>query len=110
MNHSAYHLKKKRGFVPVKCRAILFLTGSFYLTLLSCTNNNKDIDHSMSIPFLKSNGKYVYVNTAGENVISKEYLEASLFKNGIAVVKDESGEFYINTSGELLFGQKFQKA
>ena len=56
-------------------------------------------------------GKWGYVNTNGEMVISPEYYEACSFKDGLARVKtsdsDLDGWTYINKSGRKIAGNKF---
>jgi hypothetical protein len=51
------------------------------------------------IPFLKKNGKYIYVDSATmKPVINKEFASASLFdKDGLASVNDKPFDFFVKT-------------
>ena len=65
---------------------------------------------SEGLAAVEINGKWGYVNTNGEMVISPEYYEACSFKDGLARVKtsdsDLDGWTYINKSGRKIKDEK----
>lgn len=48
-------------------------------------------------------GLWSYIDKNGKTVVDAIYTAAGTFYNGIAVVRDESGLYYINTAGDVKF-------
>jgi hypothetical protein len=66
---------------------------------------HKSLNSQTLVPFLKSNGNYVYVDSLSMKiVIDKEFKEATLFENGFASVRLEKGGKWgaINRRGDLV--------
>lgn len=54
------------------------------------------------------NGKYGYINKAGDIVLRCEYFSARPFREGLAAVENEQGKFgFINTQGMLVIPYKY---
>ena len=66
------------------------------------TKNSQPIaTYSAPVPFLKKNGKYIYVDfITMEPVINTEYVSVDLFKDGIAEVTSNFGNLFINKNGK----------
>lgn len=54
--------------------------------------------------------RYGFINQMGEKVIPTQFLYASSFKEGTAVVRSEKGYGYIDTSGEIVIPPRFDHA
>jgi len=72
-------------------------------------NESHEISQENLIPFKKLNNRFIYVNANMKTVINDDFYEASLFKNGLAIVSDSLHEFYINKSGDKMFGDAFER-
>lgn len=56
---------------------------------------------------VKRNGKWGFVNNAGEEIISPQYEDARSFSNGFAAVKQDEKWGYINLQGEMVIEPQF---
>lgn len=62
-------------------------------------------------PFQNDEGRYVYVNSKGEEVFNSSYLVADIFRDGIALVEDYDGNWgYINTKGKYIIEPQYTEA
>ncbi|WP_395054948.1 WG repeat-containing protein [Flavobacterium sp.] len=89
----------------------IILYSIFTLLLYSCNSNSK-IENISLIP-VKMGENFEYVNTKGEIVINPQFSDASIFRNGIALVKT-SGENakwgFIDTDGKYLINPTYKSA
>lgn len=83
----------------------------FTILLYSCNSNSK-IENISLIP-VKMGENFEYINSKGEIIINPQFSEASIFRNGIALVKT-SGENakwgFIDTDGKYLINPTYKSA
>ncbi|MCX6844402.1 MAG: WG repeat-containing protein [candidate division WOR-3 bacterium] len=69
----------------------------------------KESKHSDRFPILVD-GKYGYLNKAGNVVIKPQFDSAASFSDGLALVKIEGSYRYISTAGDPAFDRKYEDA
>jgi len=87
-----------------KLNTIALIT--FMVMFISCNRNNKP--NKILVPFLKTNNKYVFVDSATMHTsIDKEFDECRLFHEGLAAVKLDGKWGYINEMGKEVIRCQF---
>jgi len=88
-----------------------------FLVLLAILNScgTKDSKPSMVklIPVAKSNGEFQYINQDGKIVINPQFLDATIFREGLALVKTSTNEpmwGYISEDGKYVISPQFLRA
>ncbi len=97
-----------------------FLCFSFIfglVTLISCGSNNSINDVELIPVKQSSDGDWQYVDKTGKVVINPQFSEASIFRDGIALVKTSSKEInenpqwgFIKEDGQFAFNTKYLRA
>jgi hypothetical protein len=96
-------MKNKKIFALLNILLIIFLS--------AC--NNQGIVHKLSLIPVKIEGKFSYIDKNGKIIINPQFSEASIFNEGIALVKpDMSNSKYkfINTSGKFITNEQYKYA
>ncbi len=52
------------------------------------------------------NGEYSFINTEGQVICNRKFDSAASFREGVAVVEDQDGFYFIDKQGQVLCGQK----
>ena len=71
--------------------------------------DNVILNNSESLVAVKFNGLWGFIDKKGEFIIIPQYKETKGFKDGLAFVKDENFEGYINTQGKYIWKQAVVK-
>lgn len=88
--------------LPIKISKTTYLKVSENSFLYSFSGDEQyDFVGSLNddLAYVRKNGLYGYVNSKGQIVIPINYLQAYCFHNGVALVSDENGSFYIDKNG-----------
>jgi hypothetical protein len=78
------------------------------LTAASCGGGSSAGDVNL-FP-VKIGDSYGYINRKGEIVINPQFDQATLFRNGVALVKTGEQYAYINEKGEYLSTKRYKEA
>lgn len=71
--------------------------------------DNIILNNSESLVAVKFNGLWGFIDKNGEFIIIPQYKETKGFKDGLAFVKDENFEGYINMQGKYIWKQAVVK-
>lgn len=107
-NHSAKpHQNKMKNHYKLLCAIFCSM-----LIVSSCNDGGKEIEAIKLIP-VKSGKDFQYVDLEGKIVINPQFQEASIFRNGLALVKS-SGENakwgYIGEDGKYIISGNYLRA
>ena len=85
-------VEKKKRKIPVKAIGFSILGAVILVALYFIF----PVKIKTLVPYLKANGKYVYVDSANlKVVIADEFETASLFKDGISLVRKDTTYYFI---------------
>jgi hypothetical protein len=70
----------------------------------------KSDDPFFNVDVLKARWKEFFIDRNGDNAFGKYWESAQEFHNGIALVEDKEGYFYINTNGDPITTRKYEWA
>ena len=88
---------------------IIFLL-LFVIVLHKCSGHNVSAEEAF-MPVVNENYRTGYANMQGKVVIGYEFLDATLFSEGLAAVRDEKFNLkvgYIDTEGKYIISPKFE--
>ncbi len=70
---------------------------------------NVILNNTQPLVAVKFNGLWGFIDKKGEFIIVPQYKETKGFKDGLAYVKDDNFEYYINYKGQTVWKQAIEK-
>ena len=99
-NNNLYEIKQngKIGFINLNGKEVV-----------EAKYENAILNNSQPLIAVKFNGLWGFIDKKGEFTIVPQYKETKGFKDGLAYVKDDNFEYYINYKGETVWKQAIEK-